>query len=514
MHISFHMKMISLFFAFAVTAALFGQEKEPAAQEQGPTIQLSIEDAIQLVLKRNLTLLRARYDVLQSDSGYRISQKKYAVNVGVGGSYGKQKNPTTSSSTFSGDENTSYGITATASKKFKTGTTLAIDVAQTYSASNAEGFFIGSTYVPKTPDAWVPSLQVSVRQELLKNSFGYLDRLNDEKSYDESLESRRLIIDQLSGIVVQALIDYWQVGVNEQEVINSKSELESTIQVRDIIRRNIRLGLNENFELNQYNSLVAAAESHLAQAEQQLIMSERKLIRTVNMPAGTKVPGVTNLTEELPTVDRELAVQAALKKRVDYQLALENLEDASRDIAIAENNALPSLTAILSVQGNSRDTNIGSANVDTLALKYPSYNVGLEMSYPLWDEEIKTNLRNSALQKKQAEITAEELRIEIRDEVYDRIDQMELSYKILLNSRIAKSESEDSYRKLIAKSRQGRFNSATVKSSLDNLIEARHQELQALVNFNISILQLDLAKNEIFEKYNVDVEKLIDEVRE
>jgi outer membrane protein TolC len=206
-------------------------------------------------------------------------------------------------------------------------------------------------------------------------------------------------------------------------------------------------------------------------------------------------------------------VREALAKRIDYQLAVEALEEANRNINIAENNALPSLKAILSVTGNSRNTQVGGANGEALSLKYPAYNVGLQMSYPLWDEEIKTNLRNANLQKKQAEITAEELRLEIRDEVLDSIDQLELSYTILQNSRKAKTESESSYRKLIAKSRQGRFNSATVKTSFDALIEARHQELQALVNFNVSLLRLELAKNEIFEKYNVDVEKLIDEVR-
>lgn len=503
-----------IFISLSFPGSMISQEKEADNPgPQMPNIELSIEDAIQLVLQKNLTLLRARYDVIQSDSSYRISQKKYAVNLGLGTSYGFQKNPTTSNSTFSGDEITSYGVSANASKKFNTGTTLAIDVAQTYSATNASGFFIGTTYVPKTPDAWIPSVQVSVQQELLKNSFGYLDRLQDERFEDEASENRRLIIDQLSGLVVQALIDYWQVSVNTQEVTNATSELESTRQVRNIIARNIRLGLNENFELNQYNALVAGAETHLAQAKQQLIASERKLLRTVNMPPDTQVPGVTNLSEELPEIDRDEAVREALAKRIDYQLALEALEEANRNINIAENSALPSLKAILSVTGNSRNTQIGGANGEALSLKYPSYNVGLQMSYPLWDEEIKTNLRNANLQKKQAEITAEELRLEIRDEILDSIDQLELSYTILQNSRKAKTESESSYRKLIAKSRQGRFNSATVKSSFDALIEARHQELQALVNFNVSLLRLELAKNEIFEKYNVDVEKLIDEVR-
>jgi hypothetical protein len=48
-----------------------------------------------------------------------------------------------------------------------------------------------------------------------------------------------------------------------------------------------------------------------------------------------------------------------------------------------------------------------------------------------------------------------------------------------------------------------------VKFALDSLVQARQGELEALVQYNVALLQFDLARNEIFDRYNVDVEKYI-----
>jgi hypothetical protein len=48
-----------------------------------------------------------------------------------------------------------------------------------------------------------------------------------------------------------------------------------------------------------------------------------------------------------------------------------------------------------------------------------------------------------------------------------------------------------------------------VKNGLDAMIETRQRELEALVQYNVALLQLDLAKNELFDRYKIDVNKYI-----
>jgi len=57
--------------------------------------------------------------------------------------------------------------------------------------------------------------------------------------------------------------------------------------------------------------------------------------------------------------------------------------------------------------------------------------------------------------------------------------------------------------------RRGRFTAAVVRNSLDALINSREAELQLLVLFNASLLEFEVAKNDLFETYKIDVEKYI-----
>ena len=70
-------------------------------------------------------------------------------------------------------------------------------------------------------------------------------------------------------------------------------------------------------------------------------------------------------------------------------------------------------------------------------------------------------------------------------------------------------QAEIYYGKMLVNLRRGRFTAEVVRNSLDALINSREQELQLLVLFNASILEFEVAKNELFETYKIDVDKYI-----
>ncbi|MCB1146364.1 MAG: TolC family protein, partial [Leptospiraceae bacterium] len=366
-----------------------------------------------------------------------------------------------------------------------------------------------------TPDPPLhrPSLFVTFQQELLKNSFGYNDRRQLEIAENAYKRQRAATIDLLSGLVVQALVDYWTVTIETSALENAKTEADMTRTVRNIIARNIRIGLAENFDLNQYNSLLANAEAKVAATEQNLKVAVRKLLRTVNMPADTQVEGITNLIDTLPDLNAEEALQAAFEKRVDYKNAKLELESLEMQSELAANNALPSITANASLTTQGQNTQLLPALQNSGSLDFPVWVVGLKMSYPLWDKEVKATQRNAECNVTKAKIRMEELTQEIRDDVLNKMENVRLTHEVLMRTRESKEQAELYYNRLMARVRQGRFNSVNVKTSLDNLVANRQRELEALVQFNVSILQFDLAKNEIFERYNVDVEKYLAQVK-
>ena len=65
------------------------------------------------------------------------------------------------------------------------------------------------------------------------------------------------------------------------------------------------------------------------------------------------------------------------------------------------------------------------------------------------------------------------------------------------------------YASILANLRMGKISLAIVKNALDALNDSRQRELEGLVQYNIMLLQFDLATNELLEKYKVDVNKYL-----
>jgi outer membrane protein TolC len=475
---------------------------------QNSTLNLTLNTAIKMVLDNNPTLKSAKYDVLMSDTDFMTYLQKYSIRLNADGSYLDQTAPISGlASTLGGDKSYQYDAGLSVSKIFSTGTMLSLGVKETLYDQNDK--IIRGLKPTEDPAYHKPSLSFTIQQDLLKNVFGVADRKNMAILKSISEMKRDTYIYQLSGLIVSALIDYWQVIIQENALKNSKKGLEATIQIRDIVGRNSSFGLTDSFELNQYQSLVAAAKSRFALSEFQRDQSMRKLLRTINMPADTKIQGVTELTEQLPELDLKKSLEVAFQKRTDYKNAVRNLEVSELNLSLADHNALPAMTGFFTISTLGQSDVMSTAFNDAMTTKFPTWKVGVSISYPLWDKGIKTAIRNAGYQLEQSRIKLAQLKKEVEDEVTEKYQAVLLQYNVMVNTRTVMTESQIYYEKIMQNAQRGRFNSIVVKNALDSIIDARQRVLEAVVQYNVALLQFDLAKNEIFEKYNIDVNELL-----
>lgn len=492
------------------TSATKKENKQANKKEnQGPLVlELSLDKAIQLVLHNNLTLRSAKFDVLMSDTDYRMYLQKYSLRINADGSYMYQKNPVSGmTSAFGGDITTQSSFNISVSKIFSTGTLLSAGISESLFDQNDKAIF--GIKAKEDPAYHKPSLFLSVQQELLKNFIGVNDRRNLKALKTMTEMKKEAYIFQLSGLIVSTLIDYWQVIIEEYAVKNAGKAYDSTVQIRDIIARNAAYGLTDSFEVNQYQALVAAAQSRRQLTEFQKDQAMRKLLRSINMPPDTKIKGITELTEKLPAMDLEESIKTAFENRVDYKNALREKEVNELNLAIAQNNALPSITAFLSLTTMGQSDVFSTAFADSLSTKFPTWNAGFRISYPLFDEGLKTAVRNADFRLEQSKIKLEQLTKEIKDEVTEKYEAVKLQYNVMINTKTVMKESQLYYDKIMQNAQRGRLSSIVVKNALDSIIDARQKTLEAIVQYNIALLQFDLAKNEIFKKYNIDILELL-----
>jgi outer membrane protein TolC len=510
----------------SVKAVESANAQAPAAKETFALNgkKISIEDAIKLVLKNNRDVLDARYDAKMADSNYQKFLSKYSIYLGAEGNLKYQDNPD-STEMGQGKNIKTYDASVSAFKNFSTGTSVTAGFKEAgtktdyisnplhlpvYDASGVRT----DSYVPYSlgdKEYYTPAIFVSVQQELLKNSFGYADRKQEQmlKNVTKLVQTGQEA--RISGLVAGALVDIWDVTLKKTARDNATISLRETKKVRDIVAANARLGISETFELNLYNAMYAGAEATFTQAEKEYNDAIRKLFRTLDVQADDKVDvtDVLALSTELKDINVEAALKAAFAKRADYANAVLSEENSRLELGIARNGLLPSLTAGASVTSYSYNQKLADANSDMAAFNSPILGVTVKASYPLFDSGAAVTVRDAEYKSQQTKLRLEKARREIKDDVVSKADQIRVMYSSYQKMKVAREESERYFWSIQNYLRMGKAKSADVKTALDTLTSSRQRELQVLIYYNQSLLGMDLATNELLEKYNVDVRQYL-----
>jgi outer membrane protein TolC len=483
-------------------------------------MKITLGQAIEWAVKQNFDMLSTSYDVAMVDTQYNQFLKKFApvLSGEVAGSYAKN---TLSQSLFMGSSLKQNKASASLYKYFSSGTTLVAGLNYQYDdvfrGWKTDYFFskMGATSAEDVlgpAKAYKPSIFVSVQQELLKNTFGYNDRLLEQIFKNGAKMQKEAIIFQLSIVIVQVIGEYWNTVIGKVSLENADLQVKETRKVRDITARNAGYGLADDYTLNYYNSLLAGAEAKVAMTRQKYIESLRSFLTTINVDEKTEVTGTAVFSNRYPAVNVDEALKTAYNNRADYRIARSELETAKLAVKVASNNMLPSLTASFVAKSNSESGKFGGNSValgQVFGLQYPSYEGKIKLTYPIGDNDAYVQERNARFRLKQTEIQFDKYTRKVKDDVMNSTDNIETAYKVYQKAMEARRQSEFFYQGMLANLRRGKIASSVAKNGLDALVQSREMELQALVGYNISLLQFDVARNVLFEKYNIDIEKYI-----
>lgn len=116
-----------------------------------------------------------------------------------------------------------------------------------------------------------------------------------------------------------------------------------------------------------------------------------------------------------PMVTEELAIETALRQRLDLLNSLDRVDDARRDVAIAENNLLPDLNLTGSVAYDSNPDHLSSVHFRE---DLETWNAGAEVEIPLDRKAERNAYRSSLISLRRAErnydLGSDRVRFEVR----------------------------------------------------------------------------------------------------
>ncbi len=495
---------------------------EPISSKDTNSSRLKLEDAVKNVLENNLTVKNAKLEIAKSNSAFYKNTSQYVWKVFAEITSTQIVNPNNQTTFFSGTKISNDKLAVGIEKQFSTGTYFAAELSTVRFDSNGFEGIIGQA-IPGLSNLAIPPLYTGglgfkLSQELWKHSFGKSER-NTEKILENKAQiDRDQLVFILTNIVAKVLIDYWTLAIQEAAVNSFEKLVKNAKYILGVTYNKQRIGIAEPFEINLWGSVVSSLESQLEKFKLQRNSSRINLVRILGVDPKTEISGVTELKEDLPT-DLNLVkdTEYAYRKRIDIKNLQRAKYGAKLSLENAEEEDAPSIKlnlyytsrsqSLISPQYNFMDTSNG-----IMTNKYPEKRVEITVSYPLFDEGVKTGIRDAKLNIDQLKEKESSLYKEIEEELKNRYDAIYSSHNSLKIAKKNLEENQRYYNGIVQKFGQGRYTTLDVKRALDDLAQSELGLIQAKVNYNINLLRYDLTRNSLFDKYGIDPDKIIDEI--
>jgi len=468
-------------------------------------LKLTVNRVVEYLLKNNYDVQKILIDYKSSNSSLKQFQSKYDFFLfgNLGHSY--TENPNKDGATFSGVSTTTSNYAVGLKKIFRSGTTVTASINGLYQNQPGAGI-PGMTSVVMGGVGYQTGISVEVAQDLLKNFFGVIDRLNEKQIKNVVFMNKQLVKMQLASLLVQAVIGYWNVAIADKMVSTNRENLQSTANIRRLIIKKLRLGLSEREDVNDWSGKYLQGKSNLQIAQKNLFDSKLAVLRTLNLDSKTVIEIGKSFVTSAPNVTLEQALKDAFLKRIDWANQKVALKNAEIDYKIAFYNQFPSLKLKLKA---------GTADYDktsywnTFNNLNEDYSVSLELSYPLGNTAGEVKIRDARLKIKKIYVETKQLEQVIRDEIISNVKQCDVNYSIYLQTKRALAFSRNYYYQVLTKFKRGRYSAVQLKMAFDSYMLAQQQELQSLVNYNTSLLKRDLSRNVIFENFNIDINGIL-----
>jgi hypothetical protein len=464
--------------------------------------EYNLQQIITHLLKENHDIKQLLYDAEMSDSNYQKFQKKYAFFL-IGSARANDTEYSEDLVRFTGTKSKERDASIALSKGFSSGTNITAGFSKNYTNNIDKNPQFGDVRYHQ------PVFFVKLEQELLKNLFGYQERRQNAilKNSDKMIHDIAVL--QASSVIVNSIVKSWQLTMHYSELENAKLKLRETKRVRGIIARNTRIGFSEKFELNLWNSLVASNQAMVANYDYQLKESIRAVKVTFNLPEDFHANNIAIFKKSLPDLNFETAFNKAQKHRADYQNNLLAVQNIQMQLQIFKNDALPSLKGEVSYASAGQRDSYGDALNDSLANKNPSVEAKVSLTYAFDDPEQETNERDAEINLKKSKLELQKSKRTLKNDILNAIDGAKTSYKTYTKAREARIQSERYYASMRKHLRRGKYSSSVVNDALSTMIDSRQRELQALINYNVSLLRFDLAQNCLFINNKIEINKFI-----
>jgi len=468
--------------------------------QRGRQIRITLEEVLRRTLEHSYAIRISSYNpaietarIVEAEAAFDAAFFTSIVN-------NKQNRPTINA--ISGNNVQTFNGAAGVRKLLPTG----MQVEASYNTQRQSNDFAFQTVNP----VWFSQFVVQFRQPLLRG-FG-VDfnraqiRINTLSRRQESQAFRRQVRDTLR----QTEEAYWRLVQARRNAVISARVLASFEQIYSY------LDARKDFDVFQIQ--LADTKARLERNRAQFIElitavrdAEDQLIALMNDPDinlidETEIVPVLSPHFERIIVDRVSEVQAALENRSEIVEAKLGIESSRIQVGVANNQAMPQLDLVFRYSVDGSGVSHDRAFSEVSKHDYTEYYVGIDFELPIGNRARRAQLKQAKLGYAQSIAALKQAFEQVILDVNVAVRRLETRYDQIDPALQSVEASEDQVASIRARAESKDF--LTLNNELNaeqGLAQARRDMLAAIIDYGISIIDLERAKGTLLQYNNVEL---------
>ena len=503
-----------MYAAFVLAAGVVCAVPNPA-MAQGQTAgvrRLSVDDAVRLAVEQNLGIQIERLNPQIQDVAVAQAQSYRVPTVNSTLQGNSQNAPSTSF--------LSGGAAKTTDNKFSTqfGLTQILPTGANYSLEWNSARSTSTNSFTNFEPLLSSNLAFNLSQPLLRNRTidSYRQQLlttrKDREAADMSLHAT------VATTTRNVKIAYWDLAYARENLQAQQQSLDLAKRALADNEKRVQIGTMAPIDIVEAQSEVARNEEVVIVAEAAIKQAEDRLRVLILNPSAPDFWTTTlEPSEPMPftavAVDVDGATRKAIDNRTDVQLAKNSIEKNDLSLKYFRTQLLPEVNANFALQTNG----VGGAQLspitsftgtqaprsvvaersyftalgDVIASKYPTWTLGVTVSYPLGGNAQEVNFARAKLQYDQAKSQLQNLEMQIGTQVRDAARQVTTNAKRVGSAKAARDLAEQRLAAEEKKFAAGIQISFFVFQAQRDLAQARTNEIKAIADYNKSVVDFE-----------------------
>lgn len=474
-----------------------------AAGIQDRVLKIGLVDCILYALKNNSEILIQRIEPKLKQDDIRIAKADFEPTLDV--DFSLHDNTEIASSALQGatqfnsqDTNLNAGV----SGKLVTGTEYNVGfLNQRYKSDSSYQIF--NPYYFTEP-------KITIIQPLFKGFGIVVNKADIIIAQNNRLQSVASFKNTVMDTISKSKTAYYNYIYYLEAYAIAKLSLERAQHLLQINKARYQKGLISSVDLLETEAAAAQREKGVIAADTLMKKAEDDLKLITNL---VDDPEVWNAKIELinkPEFVHEDAnllksLQDAFIYRPDYESAKIDLRSRDIKIKVAKNNLLPTvdLTGSFGLNGLGKDyqSAIGKVNSD-----YSDWSVGVKLSVP-WGGADRAKYDQRQLEKAQALLSFKRLEQNIILDVRDKVRLVKARKQHVDVAKISKEKETQNYEAQQERYAAGQVSTHDMLDYQDKLAQAELDYVNALIEYNIALINLDKSQGLTLVKNDIKLEE-------